>query len=115
MAGIKSGEVRKAKSVKALQANDRSTDVQRELNENEQSKVKKSKEKKIKIPPSFSDVSEYCLERKNGIDPQKFIDFYETNGWMRGKTKIKSWKACIRTWEGNNTKQNNNDSWKTAL
>lgn len=50
-------------------------------------------------PPSVSEVSDYCRERKNGVDAQKFIDHYEANGWMRGKTKIKCWKACIRTWE----------------
>ena len=53
-------------------------------------------------PPSVSDVRDYCKERKNGVDPQEFVDHYETNGWMRGKTKIKCWKACVRTWERNN-------------
>ena len=50
-------------------------------------------------PPTVKEVSEYCRERKNGIDAQDFIDHYEANGWMRGKNKIKDWKACIRTWE----------------
>lgn len=53
------------------------------------------------IPPTVQEVSEYCKERKNGIDPQSFIDHYESNGWYRGKTKIKDWKACVRTWEKN--------------
>ena len=44
-------------------------------------------------------VSKYCLEQKNGINPQKFIDHYTANAWMRGKNKIKDWQACIRTWE----------------
>jgi len=52
-------------------------------------------------PPSVKEVAEYCRERKNGINPQEFVDHYETNGWMRGKTKIKDWKACVRTWEKN--------------
>jgi len=50
-------------------------------------------------PPTVSEVKAYCVERKNSIDPQVFVDFYEANGWMRGKSKIKDWKACIRTWE----------------
>ena len=50
-------------------------------------------------PPTLEEVRDYCHERKNGIDPQKFIDHYEANGWIRGKTKIKDWKACVRTWE----------------
>lgn len=49
--------------------------------------------------PTLEEVKEYCLERKNGINPQHFIDFYESKGWMVGKNKMKDWKACIRTWE----------------
>lgn len=56
-------------------------------------------------PPLISDVKTYCDQRKNNIDPQDFINHYEANGWIRGKTKIKDWKACVRTWEKNN--QNN--------
>ena len=49
--------------------------------------------------PTLEEVKEYCLERNNGIDAEKFIDFYESKGWMVGKTKMKDWKACVRTWE----------------
>ena len=58
-------------------------------------------EKNVKkfLPPSVADVEKYCTERNNGINPQQFIDHYESNGWMRGKNKIKDWKACVRTWE----------------
>ena len=52
------------------------------------------------VPPSIEEVTEYCQERKNGIDPQKFIDHYTANGWMVGKTKMKDWRAAVRTWEG---------------
>ena len=51
--------------------------------------------------PSLEEVKEYCLERNNGIDAEQFIDFYESKGWLVGKTKMKDWKACIRTWERN--------------
>jgi hypothetical protein len=50
-------------------------------------------------PPTYEEVNAYCLERKNGIDAQSFIDFYESKGWMIGKDKMKNWKAAIRTWE----------------
>jgi uncharacterized protein YdaU (DUF1376 family) len=50
-------------------------------------------------PPTLFEVGEYCHERNNLVNPQSFIDHYESNGWMRGKTKIKDWKACVRTWE----------------
>jgi len=52
-------------------------------------------------PPSLDDVRTYCAERGNNVDPQAFVDHYEANGWVRGKTKIRDWKACVRTWERN--------------
>ncbi len=52
--------------------------------------------------PSVKDVSDYCLQRKNSVDAQAFVDHYETNGWVQGKGKpIKNWKAAVRTWEKN--------------
>lgn len=50
-------------------------------------------------PPSVDDVSEYCAARGNGVDAQRFCDFYEAKGWMVGKNKMKDWKASVRTWE----------------
>lgn len=54
--------------------------------------------------PTLEEVEEYCKERNNGINAQRFIDYYETNGWKQGKGKpIKDWRACVRTWERNDT------------
>ena len=66
-------------------------------------KVRKGKER-VNIPPTLEEVSAYCEERHNNIDPQVFIDFYESKGWMVGKNKMKDWKACIRTWEKSDRK-----------
>ncbi len=52
------------------------------------------------VKPTLQEVDDYCDERSNGIDPQAFLDHYEANGWVQGRGKpIKSWKACVRTWE----------------
>lgn len=53
------------------------------------------------VKPTLEEVKEYCLSRGNGVDPQRFIDYYEASGWKRGRTPIKDWKACVRTWEKN--------------
>lgn len=50
-------------------------------------------------PPSLSEVSAYCRERQNMVDPQRFIDYYTANGWKVGKNSMKDWKAAVRTWE----------------
>ena len=58
------------------------------------------------VPPTVDEVRKYCLERNNNVDPDAFVDFYESKGWMVGKNKMKSWKAAVRTWErtGDNKK-----------
>ncbi len=59
---------------------------------------KKPKRKRF-TPPSLEDVTAYCKKRQNEINPQDFLDHYQANGWKRGNTPIKDWKACVRTWE----------------
>lgn len=51
------------------------------------------------VPPAVEEVREYCMERQNGIDAHRFVDYYSSNGWMVGKTKMKDWKAAVRNWE----------------
>jgi len=50
-------------------------------------------------PPSLQEVTEYCRERKNNVDPQAFVSFYESKDWMIGKNKMKNWKSAVHTWE----------------
>lgn len=51
------------------------------------------------IPPTVDEVRAYCNERRNSVDASKFVDFYESKGWMVGKSKMKDWRASVRTWE----------------
>lgn len=48
--------------------------------------------------PTVEEVSAYCRERGNNIDPQRFVDYYTSNGWMVGKNKMKDWRAAVRNW-----------------
>ena len=69
----------------------------------------KSKSKNIKeniqekssrfVPPTLSEVKAYCQERNNGVNPEKWFDFYTSKNWMIGKNKMIDWKAAVRTWE----------------
>lgn len=70
-------------------------------NNESKSKSKRQSKSKNNIPPSLEEVTAYCSERHNNVDPNRFIDFYESKGWMVGKSKMKDWKACVRTWERN--------------
>lgn len=62
-------------------------------------------------PPTLDEVQAYFEEKGEAPFParsesEKFIDFYESKGWMVGKNKMKSWQAAVRNWikrnEGNN-------------
>ena len=66
------------------------------------------KEKIIKrknfIVPTIIEIEDYCRLRGNEINAEQFYDFYQSKGWMVGKTKMKDWKAAIRNWERNRKK-----------
>jgi hypothetical protein len=49
--------------------------------------------------PKLNEVKDYCILRKNNIDAEAFIAFYESKGWMVGSNKMKNWKQAIITWE----------------
>ena len=53
------------------------------------------------VKPGVEEVRAYCLERRNRVDAQKFVDYYESNGWRVGRNPMKDWKAAVRTWERN--------------
>jgi hypothetical protein len=65
-------------------------------------KVKEVKKERISTTPSIEEVLQYCLERSNKVDGNKWHDYYSSNGWMVGKNKMRDWKAAVRTWEKNN-------------
>ena len=83
-------------SNKPITNNQQTTNKQLTTNKNEKN-VKN--ERSIFIEPTYNDILEYCSERKNGVDVNKFLNFYSAKGWMVGKNKMIDWKACIRTWE----------------
>lgn len=105
-AGVASGIARKKKGTTVERPlNGKGTDVEPNINHKP---LTIKQEPKIKtraspfVKPDISDVSKYCNERDNNVDPIDFMNHYEANGWVRGKTKIKDWKACVRTWEKRN-------------
>lgn len=53
------------------------------------------------IPPTLEEIKKYCLKRNNGVDPQRFFDYYNAGGWKDSKGKpIKNWKQkIIAVWE----------------
>ena len=52
------------------------------------------------VKPAVEEIRAFCAERGNGIDPQRFFDYYEARGWLIGSQPMKNWQAAVRTWEG---------------
>ncbi len=50
------------------------------------------------VPPNEFEVRAYCKEKGYSVDAARFIDFYESKGWMVGKSKMKDWRAAVRNW-----------------
>jgi hypothetical protein len=73
-------------------------DLKKEDFSNEKSKKESPKSTRF-IPPTLEEVQTYITENNFIIDAQKFIDYYQSNGWIVGKTKMKDWKATVRGWE----------------
>lgn len=57
--------------------------------------------RKVFAKPTVDEVKSYCAERRNTVDAQAFVDFYESKGWRVGRQPMKDWRAAVRTWERN--------------
>ncbi len=71
-------------------------DIDTEVREKSESGTKNSSRF---TPPTLEEVKAYCEERKNNIDPVRWLDYYTTNGFMVGKVHMKDWRASVRLWE----------------
>lgn len=54
--------------------------------------------KKQFVPPTVDEVREYCNEQGLTVDAERFVDYYEANGWKVGNQAMKDWKAAVRNW-----------------
>jgi hypothetical protein len=72
--------------------------------------LKETKPKsKLFIKPTIDEIKNYCLERKNNVNAESFSNYYEARGWKLKGIQMKDWKACVRTWEGNDYKPKQNN------
>lgn len=60
------------------------------------------KEKKQSVrfeKPTAAQVDEYARSISFELVGQTFVDYYETKGWVVGRSPMKNWKAAVRTWK----------------
>lgn len=103
IAGSVTGNVTDSVTVTACNGTDK---IRKEENRKEEIRVYDANEEpsppprtKRFIPPTVEEVTSYCASRCNSVDPQRFVDYYTSNGWKVGKNPMKDWKAAVRTWE----------------
>jgi hypothetical protein len=53
--------------------------------------------------PTPREVESYGLTIQYKIDGEAFCDYYESKGWLIGKSPMVDWKAAVRTWKRRNT------------
>ena len=72
-------------------------------NASTKTETEKSREETPKtIHPTREEVREFCMARRNEVDPDKWFDYYSANGWRVGRNPMKDWRAAVRTWERKN-------------
>lgn len=59
------------------------------------------------VKPTPEQVTAYALTIDYVIDGEAFCDFYESKGWVVGRSPMKSWEACVRTWKRMSKKKYN--------
>jgi len=67
--------------------------TQSEGNAIKESKVNENKRKRF-IKPTIEDIKK---EFPN-FNAEQFYNYYESNGWMIGRNKMKEWKATVKNW-----------------
>ena len=92
------------------QQNDQQVDQRPTSNRPQLNKYNKEqqsvKPRKRFTPPTVEDVESYCRERGNGVDAQRFVDFYASKGWKVGSSGMKDWRAAVRNWERQDNTKN---------
>lgn len=56
------------------------------------------------VKPTIDDINAYIQEQGMHFNAESFFDYYESKGWVVGKSPMKDWKAACRTWESNRKK-----------
>lgn len=52
-------------------------------------------------PPTPEEVAAYAKEKgytPAQLDPERFVDYYESKGWRVGNSPMKDWRAAARNW-----------------
>lgn len=98
--GIKGGRPKKTHPViSGLPNKTKAKANQEPITNNQEPIEREGKKTKRFSPPSLEQVTNYIRERGSKVNPERFIDFYQSKNWTVGKSKMSDWQAAVRTWE----------------
>lgn len=60
--------------------------------------------------PTLEEIQAFVNEKGYVFDPGQFFDYYESKGWLVGKSPMKNWKAACSTW---NRRELDRHPWKS--
>lgn len=68
------------------------------------------------VPPEIDLINNYFKDKgSSSFEAEKFLHFYNSNGWKVGKNKMKCWKSSASGWISRNGGTNNNNDTETFL
>ncbi len=50
------------------------------------------------VKPKKTELDAYCKKMNYGVNTDRFLSHYNSNGWKVGKNPMKSWEAALKTW-----------------
>lgn len=78
------------------------TVTQIRIEENSKDKNSNNRASNRFVPPTIEEVKAEILTKGYHIDAERFIDYYQSVGWMVGKCKMKNWRSALANWERRN-------------
>ena len=71
----------------------------KETNIKERASKDAPKKRKTFVKPTVDEVSAYIKEHGYTVNAERFVGYYESNGWKVGRNPMIDWKAAVRTWQ----------------
>lgn len=87
----------------------KATDSIKEISNN---KLNKEQKRGKFTPPKLYEVQQLIIDKNYNVNPEKFWNHYESNGWMICKNKMKDWKAALRKWNADENNNSNTNKFK---
>lgn len=87
------------------QSNRQITDDQPAINrqsttskEDKNTRKEKLRRESVFTPPTLTELEDYCDEIGIALDCERFLNYYQANGWRVGSSPMRDWRATARNW-----------------